>query len=225
MFFIEQGRVTLIDPGARHREPLFLQADDAFGGHSLITGARHTMTAVATEDTAVWELRRQDLDDLVRTAPSFAQRVRWPSWARARQPTYLRERQHFSPDKAERWCRMAQRELAARAPLPAAAAMHREHQHNAGRPFAIFLGITLDGIPESLVIGASMINAQVSISLIVGLFLSNYPEALSSSVGMRQQGMSFGRMLAMWTALMLITGVGAAAGSQFFIGADPTPSP
>jgi CRP-like cAMP-binding protein len=220
MFFIEQGRVTLIDPGARHREPLFLQADDAFGGQSLITGARHTMTAVATEDTSVWELRRQDLDDLVRTAPSFAQRLR-AFVGEGEAAAYLRERQHFSPDKVERWCRMAQRELAARAPLPAAAAMHREHQHNAGAPFAIFLGITLDGIPESLVIGASMINAQVSISLIVGLFLSNYPEALSSSVGMRQQGMSFRRVLAMWTALMLITGVGAAAGSQFFIGADP----
>jgi zinc transporter ZupT len=61
----------------------------------------------------------------------------------------------------------------------------------------------------------------VSLSLIVGLFLSNYPEALSSSVGMRQQGMSFGRILLMWSGLMLITGIGAAAGSQLFVGAGP----
>jgi CRP-like cAMP-binding protein len=218
MFFIEEGRVTLIDPGARHREPRFLGADDAFGSHSLITGARHTMTAVATEDTAVWELRRQDLDPLVRASPSLA--LRLMAFVRDGEAAdYLRERQHFSPDKAERWCRMAQRELAGRSPLPAAAALDAELRHNAGAPLAIFLGITLDGIPESLVIGASMLNAQVSISLIVGLFLSNYPEALSSSVGMRQQGISFSRVLLMWTALMVITGAGAAAGSQFFVGA------
>lgn len=218
MFFIERGRVTLIDPGARHREPRFLEADDAFGSHSLITGARHTMTAVATEDTAVWELRRQDLDALVCASPTLA--LRLMALVRDGEAAeYLRERQHFSPDKAERWCRMAQRALSARLPLPAAAALYEEHRHNAGAPLAIFLGITLDGIPESLVIGASMLSAQVSVSLIVGLFLSNYPEALSSSVGMRQQGMSFSRVLFMWTALMVITGVGAAAGGHFFIGA------
>ena len=66
-----------------------------------------------------------------------------------------------------------------------------------------------------------MIHASISLSLIVGLFLSNFPEALPSSVGMRQQGMGFGRVLGMWSALMLITGVGAAAGSLLFQGASP----
>jgi zinc transporter ZupT len=99
--------------------------------------------------------------------------------------------------------------------------MSREHSHGNGAPLAIFLGITLDGIPESLVIGAGMTHSSISVSLIVGLFLANYPEALSSSVGMRQQGISFGRVLGMWATLMLITGLGAAAGSLLFVGADP----
>ncbi|MEA3275223.1 MAG: cyclic nucleotide-binding domain-containing protein [Pseudomonadota bacterium] len=220
MFFVERGRVSLIDPHARHREPEFLHGNDAFGGLSLLTGSNHTMTAVATEETAVWELRRRDLDELLRTAPGLAQRVR--AFLDAGEAAdYLTKRQHFSADKADRWCRSALRALAARQPLPTAAAMSRAHQENAGAPLAIFLGITLDGIPESLVIGASMIHSTISVSLIVGLFLANYPEALSSSLGMRQQGMSFGRVVMMWSALMLITGAGAAAGSQFFIGADP----
>lgn len=49
----------------------------------------------------------------------------------------------------------------------------------------------------------------------------NYPEALSSSVGMRQQGLSFNRILFMWTSLMVITGIGAALGNMFFAGAEP----
>ncbi len=62
-----------------------------------------------------------------------------------------------------------------------------------------------------------MIHAShISLSLIAGLFLSNYPEALSSSVGMRQQGLSFKRVLLMWTSLMIFTGIGAALGNMFF---------
>jgi CRP-like cAMP-binding protein len=76
MFFIEHGRVSLVDPITRHREPVVLGEDDAFGGLSLLTGAVHATTAVATSDTSVWELRRPDLDELLRRAPVFAQRVR-----------------------------------------------------------------------------------------------------------------------------------------------------
>jgi zinc transporter ZupT len=61
-----------------------------------------------------------------------------------------------------------------------------------------------------------MLHHGVSLSLIAGLFLSNYPEALSSSVGMRQQGISYPRILSMWTSLMLITGMGAALGTLCF---------
>ena len=58
--------------------------------------------------------------------------------------------------------------------------------------------------------------------LIGGLFLSNYPEALSSSVGMRQHGFPFRRILFMWTSLMVVTGIGAAVGNVFFTGAEPS---
>jgi zinc transporter ZupT len=105
--------------------------------------------------------------------------------------------------------------------MPPAAALTLSRAQHGGAPLAIFLGITLDGIPESLVIGSSMVHTTISLSLIVGLFLSNFPEALSSSVGMRQQGLRFGRILGMWTALTLITGLGAAAGSLLFQEASP----
>ena len=73
--------------------------------------------------------------------------------------------------------------------IPSAQEMVQAVKEHKGAPIAIWLGIFLDGIPESLVIGAYMIHAShISLSLIAGLFLSNYPEALSSSVGMRQQG-------------------------------------
>jgi zinc transporter ZupT len=99
--------------------------------------------------------------------------------------------------------------------------IRREIIENKGAPLAIWLGITLDGVPESLVIGASIIDGAIAISLIAGLFLSNFPEALSSSIGMRKQGFSKSRVVIMWGSLMLLTGIGSAFGSIFFIGASP----
>jgi zinc transporter ZupT len=66
-----------------------------------------------------------------------------------------------------------------------------------------------------------MIHSQISLSLLVGLFLSNYPEALSSSIGMRQQGFSMLRIFLMWSSLMIITGIGASIGYIFFFEAPP----
>jgi CRP-like cAMP-binding protein len=220
LYFIDYGRVSLVDSLAHHQELLVVREDDAFGGMAVLTGGRHTMTAVAIEDMAAWELRRKDLDALLAKAPGLAHRFQ--DFVRdGEAASYLTARQRFDADRADRWCRAALRCLEARQPLPTAAAMAQEHKENAGAPLAIFLGITLDGIPESLVIGASMADASISLSLIVGLFLSNYPEALSSAAGMRRQGMPFCRVMLMWGALVLITGAGAAAGSLFFSGAGP----
>ena len=122
----------------------------------------------------------------------------------------------------ERWIKQATRNVDSGRLIPSASDMARHVDVSKGAPVAIWLGILLDGIPESLVIGSSLIHHRhVSFSLIAGLFLSNYPEALSSSVGMRQQGMSFARVLFMWTSLMVLTGIGAALGSVFFVGAAP----
>jgi zinc transporter ZupT len=82
------------------------------------------------------------------------------------------------------------------------------------------VGLLLDGIPESLVIGANLLSGQISFSLIAGLFLANYPGALSSSVDMKRQGIAFRLILGMWIALMLFTGVGALLGNLLLEGAS-----
>lgn len=77
-------------------------------------------------------------------------------------------------------------------------------------------------------IGTSLVQAEAAgvsptagaMALIVGLFLSNFPEALSSSVGMLQQGMRFWRVFTMWGAIVLVTGLGAVAGRMLLAGAD-----
>jgi zinc transporter ZupT len=82
---------------------------------------------------------------------------------------------------------------------------------------AIWLGIAIDGIPESLVIGTLAIGPEgMSLAFIVGVFLANLPEAMSSAVSMRKNGMSRRRILTMWGSLCLLTGVGAWLGAVMF---------
>ena len=221
MYIIEHGEVNLFDANANRREAMVLKDCDAFGDISMITGARHSVTAVAASDTTVWELRKSDFDELLVQLPELLDRVRIYIHLAAAEG-YLVSRHQMDEANTARWMRHAMRNVDAGLPIPAAADIRREIIENKGAPLAILLGITLDGIPESLVIGASMIDHQIEISLIVGLFLSNYPEALSSSIGMRKQGFSKSRILIMWSSLMLFTGIGAALGSVFFIGASAT---
>ena len=98
---------------------------------------------------------------------------------------------------------------------------------DSGAPLAIWLGILLDGIPESIVIGAGMVGLLtatltatgearfidvVPFTLVAGLFLSNFPEALSSSANMLDLGWKRSRIFLMWFALMVVTAMGAGLG-------------
>ena len=112
--------------------------------------------------------------------------------------------------------------------LPTGEALEKTHAAHGNAAMAIWLGNLLDGLPESFVVG-TVLMATVSVNLqagahvvfwevlpytlLAGLFLSNLPEALSSSAQMRMQGMSVTRILSMWLSLVLMTGVAAALGA------------
>nr|MBS0021076.1 cyclic nucleotide-binding domain-containing protein [Gammaproteobacteria bacterium] len=215
LYIIERGEVSLLDPRRRGEKPTYLHDHDAFGALSFLTGARHSVSAVATEDTTLWVLRKTDFEDLLRRTPALSQHVK-VFLQRMEVVSYLQRKQHFDHDAAARWTAKAVRDIDSGKLMPAIRMTKAEIEQHGGAALAIWLGIMLDGVPESLVIGASLIHSQVSLSLLAGLFLSNYPEALSSSIGMRQQGFSINRIVLMWTSLMLLTGIGAALGNLFF---------
>jgi ZIP family zinc transporter len=81
-----------------------------------------------------------------------------------------------------------------------------------GSPLAIVLGSVLDGIPESFVLGLTVLQGGVSVSLLAAVALSNLPEGMSSSSGLKEAGWPRGRVLLMWSAVVLVSAVAAAAG-------------
>jgi zinc transporter ZupT len=176
----------------------------------------------AKSDVRCLALAREDVDHLRSLSPNFDKACRNLAAERVGQ---LEHHLTTRLNEAIEWTRSAASALRHGEELPAFAIGRAQAEHK-GSPLAVWLGILLDGIPESIVIGAGLfavIAAHPSLAelrfiqaipytLVAGLFLSNFPEALSSSANMLGAGWSRRRIFFMWFALMVTTSVGAGLG-------------
>jgi hypothetical protein len=176
----------------------------------------------AKNDLKCLALAREDVDQLRSMSPDFDEACR--DLAAERMGTL---EQHLATQLGEavEWTRSAAAALRLGEEVPALA-IRRAHAEHKGSPLAVWLGILLDGIPESFVIGAGLFALialhpspgdlsfvqVIPYTLVAGLFLSNFPEALSSSANMLGAGWSRRRIFLMWFALMVTISVGAALG-------------
>ncbi|HYW50220.1 MAG TPA: hypothetical protein VE861_06425 [Gemmatimonadaceae bacterium] len=106
-------------------------------------------------------------------------------------------------------------------------ARHRKHSGDRqprekdapGSGMAIFAGALIDGIPESIVIGLSLIGGQgVSLPTVAAIFLSNLPEGLATATGMKQAGRSRGYVFGLHFAVVVISATAAVIGYTLFDG-------
>ena len=87
-----------------------------------------------------------------------------------------------------------------------------EAEHK-GSGLAIALGAVLDGVPESVVIGLSLLDGgKTGLGLVAGFFLANVPQGLSGASGMKKAGRSSRYMVGLGAGVLLISGISAAAG-------------
>jgi ZIP family zinc transporter len=85
----------------------------------------------------------------------------------------------------------------------------------------IVLGTILDGIPESAVLGLTLLQTgQIGVSMLVAVFVSNLPEAIAASTDLLEDRWSKPRVAALWTAVAIVSGLAAAAGYVLLDGAS-----
>jgi CRP-like cAMP-binding protein len=216
LFLIESGKVRILphDSDGRDGQETILSKGEAFGEMALVTGVPAIRRAEAIEDTVLWEVHKDDFNEVVAVSPGLRHTL-------GRLAAHHRgENNHdIQRDQSESWLAAASHNLESELGKPTEAeiisAASAQKTSGSNVALAIWLGIALDGIPESLVIGGSMEGASISLALIGGLFLANFPESMSSASVMKKQGSSAFNILTMWISLMAMTAVGAALGHLF----------
>ena len=91
-----------------------------------------------------------------------------------------------------------------------------------GGGLAIAIGSMLDGAPESVVLGVSLLGGgNVSLAVFAAVFLSNFPEGLSSALGMKKAGRSPAYIFGLWIGIAVLSGLASLLGAAFLGGAPP----
>ena len=92
----------------------------------------------------------------------------------------------------------------------------------AGLLFPMVLAIILDGVPESLVIGLGILeNGTVSMAMLVAVFISNLPESIAGTIGMKASQWGWKKIILLWLSIALICAVATVAGYGLLGNASP----
>lgn len=105
---------------------------------------------------------------------------------------------------------------------------HRKRPHSEKRSgeedvsgVALMVGSIMDNIPENMALGISIVTGgAVNPVLIAAIFISNFPEGLSSSQGMKTSGKSIKKILLLWTIVVVIGTASSAIGFSVLANAD-----
>ncbi|MDC3416919.1 ZIP family metal transporter [Aquibacillus salsiterrae] len=86
-----------------------------------------------------------------------------------------------------------------------------EGKSNSG--LGIFIGTIMDTLPESAMIGMSLIGGgKVSLALVISIFISNIPEGISSTVGMQKNGYSKKKIIFLWVLVVFFSSISSWMG-------------
>ncbi len=229
LYFIKSGTVQIIHDAnvslpQDSREIDEFGPGDVIGLLFLLTDSPTILSAAAKGTVGGFELAKENFTRLRQLSPEFDRACRELAAQRLEQ---IEKYQASRVEAARTWALQAERSLRVSPDFPSELQLKSEAEKHSGAPLAIWLGILLDGIPESLIIGAGLADLLVErahvadqlrflrvipYTLIAGLFLSNFPEALSSAANMHKQGMTTSKIMIMWGSLMVMTGVGAGLG-------------
>lgn len=90
-----------------------------------------------------------------------------------------------------------------------------------GSGVVIAIGALIDGIPESMVMGLSVLQGGLSIPIVAAIAISNIPEGLASTAQLKQSGRSGAWVARLWLGIAAITVLASMLGFAAFQSAGP----
>lgn len=184
-----------------------LGAGEMFGEMALLTGEERSASVVARTPMKLYELDKSDFDAMLTRSPHLASGLSRILARRLRETTQSTVR---ARERSEgQWRQQVLDSVEVDFPL---SEQQIQQLAKSSAPLAILVGTLMDNIPEALVIGFNVGGGHLSGSFLMAVFISNIPEALSSSVGMQQAGTSAKRILTLWGGAVLLSGLTAMLG-------------
>lgn len=100
-----------------------------------------------------------------------------------------------------------------------------DEKWNSDNGGGLLAAITLDGIPENLALGVALIGAGApEVAALAGsILLSNLPEAAGGAKQMAEDGMSKGKVIALWAGTAALLSLAAIAGNMLLAGVGEGP--
>ena len=215
LYIVADGTVAVLPDkgeGADEVKPLAeLRSGQAFGEMALISHGPRTATIRAVTAASLLMIGKEDFERLIANDPEIARAVDRLTHRRALSNLSLR---NGNPTV---WAKMASMSLEH---LSQSEASKLLGEASKGAGLAIVFGNILDTIPGCLVIGSRFESfANLSLSLMIGMFIGGIPEAAASAAMLRKAGYRSWVILGLW-ATVLIAGLVAAALGKAFLGAS-----
>jgi CRP-like cAMP-binding protein len=224
LYIVRSGSLTLTHNDGSTRTA---ERGDLLGEVSFLARQAHSTTAVSEHGPAeLLVLHKAQYETFSRAHPEFSATVRELA---AEQIQENRRHLDQAAVAKQQWADLAIDALRiGGAEVPSASELNTMKEKHSNAGMAIWLGNLLDVIPESFVIGTVMLSLAATktaagvpltffdvmpLTLVGALFLSNFPEALSASVNMKQQGFSTTKIILLWATLTVICALGAALGA------------
>lgn len=213
LYLIHDGRVSITSERSGHSVIAALNKGETFGEMAILLKEKRAATAVAETPAELYRIKQKDFQQLLTQFPKLSSAVHELV---AKRLESAATKKIVNQEAAKQWKEKALAGVHAGMTSHEEKALMEQHAPS-NASISIFLGALIDGIPESIVIGASLLaGASVGISFIAAVFLSNFPEGMSSSVGMKESGFSNKKIFLLWFSLVVFSGIASLLGNLFF---------
>ena len=222
VYLIEKGHVEFKPEGAGGMDGTYGEGH-CFGELELLTNENRQELAVTVDEVQLLFIPREDFSVVMESSPILRDAVSDLVKVHTHGTFSIEHhlRQQTRDFNRKEW--LAEGVAAVAMPTHEEAAHHAKGQHGGaagehggGSPLAIFAGALLDGVPESIVLGAAFTSfATFNPTFLVAVFMSNLPEAMASSAQMKRIGYTPARIFGLWGSLVVASAVAALIGNMF----------